>query len=162
MFGLRLLRRAGALVALLIAAAIGFVLWALLWPAPGHAPNISCVQVVPKYRKSCVRITGRVLYHTAFGRGHRAHVVLLSQQSVTLPAISSLEFPRLAFQPGGLGLGDWVTVIGRRTVGSHHEHDVHVNGFATSAMTVKCGKPGAHEPCVRLTPPTGPLPGSQS
>jgi hypothetical protein len=66
------------------------------------------------------------------------HVVLVSGSSVTLPGITSVELPRLRHSPSGFGFGDWVSVIGFTTTGSHGEEDLHAIGFSTGTTEVRC------------------------
>ena len=144
---LRLIKPLAKLALLLALAFVAFVAWGNFWPAPSHAPRIDCLSGlgVP-----CRTVSGRVLYHTAFGPDRRAHVVLMSRSSLTLPGITSLEFPRMRSQPGGLGIGDWISVTGQRTVGSHGEHDLHVRSFATSKIAMRCGDELRRFPCTRV------------
>jgi hypothetical protein len=140
----RLLKLAIKLALLLALAFVALVAWGNFWPAPGHAPRIDCP---PHLSDPCHVVSGRVLYHTAFGINHRAHVVLMSRSSVTLPGITSLELPRLRHQPPGFGFGDWVTVFGKRSRGAHGERDFHVRGFATAKVAMRCGEPFVRFPC---------------
>jgi hypothetical protein len=138
-----LLRKALKLGLLLVLALVAFVAWMLFWPAP-RVPRERC----PPMRPGCVAASGRVLYHTAFGPGRHAHVVLISGSSVTLPGIVSVELaPQLTHAPAGLGFGDWVSVYGVRKTGSHHEHDVHVEGLATTKVQIRCGVLGGRHIC---------------
>lgn len=143
----RLLKVALKLGLLLALAFVALVAWGNFWPAPRHAPRINCP---PHLFDPCRVVSGRVLYHTAFGINHRAHVVLMSRSSVTLPGITSIELPRLRKQPPGLGFGDWITVFGKGARGSHGERDFHVRGFATAEVAMRCGSPDVRFPCKRV------------
>jgi hypothetical protein len=135
-------------LALMLALAfVALVAWGNFWPKPSHAPRIDCL---PHLSNPCRAVTGRVLYHTAFGINHRAHVVLMSRSSVTLPGITSIELPELRTEPRGFGFGDWVTVIGQRAIGSHGEHDFHVRAFATAKVAMRCGDPFMRFACKRV------------
>ncbi len=144
---LRLLKLAIKLLVLLALAFVAFVAWGNFWPAPSHAPAINCP---PHLADPCHVVSGRVLYHTAFGVNHRAHVVLMSRSSVTLPGITSIELPRLRSEPPGFGIGDWITVFGKRARGGHGERDFHVRGFATMKVAMRCGTPDERFPCKRV------------
>ncbi len=132
------------LAVLLALAFVALVAWGNFWPRPHGAPHIACTA---GSHPGCRMVAGRVLYHTGFGPGRRAHVVLMSRSSVTLPGIVALEFPPVRRTPGGLGIGDWIAVLGLPETGSHHEHDLHVIGFATSTVTVRCGGPSNADAC---------------
>ena len=143
----RLAKLAVKLALLLALAFVAFVAWGNFWPAPSHAPLIDC----PAHSYDpCHEISGRVLYHTSFGPGRRAHVVLMSRSSITLPGITSLEFPHLRHTPAGLGVGDWISVTGQRKKGSHGEEDFHVRAFATAKVAMRCGDPVERYPCRRV------------
>jgi hypothetical protein len=129
-------------------AFVAFVAWGNFWPAPSHAPRIDCPA---RSYDPCRTISGRVLYHTSFGPGRRAHVVLMSRSSITLPGITSLEFPRLRSAPAGISVGDWISVTGQRKIGSHGEHDFHVKAFATAKVAMRCGNPVERFPCRSVT-----------
>jgi hypothetical protein len=144
----RLLKLAVKVALLLALTFVAFVAWGNFWPAPSHTPRTPCPPRQDGFR--CVRVSGRVFFHTGFGPGRRAHVVLLSRSSVTLPGITSLEFPRLRSEPKGLGIGDWVAVAGQRVVGSHGEDDVHVWSFATNAISVRCADPVVAATCEQI------------
>jgi hypothetical protein len=135
------------LLVVLAIAFVAFVAWGNFWPRPSQAPTIDCP---PHLTDPCRTVSGRVLYHTAFGINHRAHVVLMSRSSVTLPGITSVELPRLRKEPPGFGTGDWVTLIGKRARGGHGERDFHVRGFATAKVAMRCGDPFARFPCKRV------------
>jgi hypothetical protein len=143
----RLLKVALKLGLLLALAFVALVAWGNFWPAPSHAPRISCP---PHLSDPCRVVSGRVLYHTAFGINHRAHVVLMSRSSVTLPGITSIELPRLRNEPPGVGFGDWITVFGKEARGSHGERDFHAHGFATAEVAMRCGSPDVRFPCKRV------------
>jgi hypothetical protein len=145
---LRLIKPLVKLVLLLALAFVALVAWGNFWPAPSHAPRIKCP---PHLSDPCHVVSGRVLYHTAFGINHRAHVVLMSRSSVTLPGITSIELPRLRSEPPGFGFGDWITVIGKRARGAHGERDFHVRGFATAKVAMRCGSPFERFPCKPVT-----------
>lgn len=86
----------------------------------------------------CIEVSGRVVFDTNFSRDVRMHVVLASEASVSLPGLTSVELPPLSKHPPGFGFGDWVSVIGRRTQGSHGEWDIHAIGFETDDVEVRC------------------------
>lgn len=136
------------LALLLFLALVAFVAWGNFWPAPSRAPTTPCPPSKDGFK--CVKVAGRVVFHTSFGPRNRPHVLLLSQSSKTLPGITLLEFPRLRRAPAGIGLGDWITVAGQDVAGSHGEHDVHVWSFATSKVTVNCADPGVAWTCERI------------
>ena len=145
----RLLKLAIKLVLLLALAFVAFVAWGNFWPAPGHVPTVRC----PRHDGfHCVRVSGRVLYATRFGRGRRAHVIIMSRSSVTLPGITSLELPALRHKPRGLGLGDWIETAGQRTKGSHGEDDIHVWAFTSGSETISCADPSVAALCHRRMP----------
>lgn len=129
-------------------AFVAFVAWGNFWPAPSHAPSAPCPPRTDGF--ACVRLSGRVFFHTSFDRHNRAHVLLLSRSSRTLPGLTLLEFPRLRREPPGLGLGDWVTVAGQAATGSHGEHDVHVYAFATTRIGMRCADPRRSWTCKRF------------
>jgi hypothetical protein len=119
-----------------IAAALAAVLgWALFWPAPTLRPRINCSEAV---HYPCIRVSGRIVFHTRFAPKRRAHLVLISRDSITLPGVVSIEFPSLNNQPADLSTGSWLSAIGYRTTGSHGEQDVHVMGFETTSGTTIC------------------------
>jgi hypothetical protein len=66
---------------------------------------------------------------------------------VTLPGITSLEFPRVRSEPKGLGIGDWIAVSGQRAKGSHGESDIHVWAFTNGSETISCADPGVTADC---------------
>jgi hypothetical protein len=144
----RLVKLFVKLALLLALAFVAFVAWGNFWPKPSHAPTIPCPPRQDGFR--CVKLSGRVAFHTSFTLPHRAHLVLLSRSSKTLPGLTFLEFPRISRAPAGVGIGDWITVAGQSVVGSHHEHDVHVWAFATLKVAVRCADPRAAATCRRV------------
>ena len=143
----RLCKLALKLGLVLALAFVALVAWGNFWPTPSHAPRINC----PAHLSDpCHIVSGRVLYHTAFGINHRAHVVLMSRSSVTLPGITSIELPRLRSEPPGFGFGDWITVFGKRARGAHGERDFHVRGFATAKVAMRCGNLLKRFPCKQV------------
>ena len=148
MFVLWRLAKALIKLGLLLALAfVAFVTWGNFWPAPSHAPRIECRASA---YNPCRRVSGRVLFHTSFTAGHRAHVVLMSRSSVTLPGITSAELPRLRREPPGFGVGDWVTLTGARAKAGHGEREFQVGAFATSKVEMRCGDPFESSPCRRV------------
>lgn len=67
---LRLVKPLVKLMGLLALGFVALVAWGNFWPAPNHAPRINCP---PHLSDPCRVVTGRVLYHTAFGTNHRTH-----------------------------------------------------------------------------------------
>jgi hypothetical protein len=142
----RLARLAIKLALLLALAVVALVAWGNFWPAPSHMPVVPC----PKHAGfRCVRVSGRVLYSTRFGRDRRAHAIIMSRSSVTLPGVTSLELPALSRKPRGFGLGDWIEATGQRTKGSHGEDDIHVWAFTNGSETITCADPGVAAYCHR-------------
>jgi hypothetical protein len=134
------------LVLVFLVGFVALVAWGNFWPAPHRLPTVPCPQH-DGFR--CVRVSGRVLYSTWFGRGRRAHAIIMSRSSVTLPGITSLELPALARQPRGFGLGDWIAATGQRAKGSHGESDIHVWAFTNGSETISCADPGVAADCHR-------------
>lgn len=143
------LAKLGLKLALALALAfVAFVAWGNFWPGPSRTPPVPCPPHNDRVR--CVRLSGRVFFHTAFDPKDRAHVVLLSRSSKTLPGITLLEFPRLRHEPAGIGLGDWITVAGQNGAGSQGEHEVQVWSFSTSRVIVRCADPRVAWTCERI------------
>jgi hypothetical protein len=135
----RLLLRTGLAAGALLTILVAVGLWGIFWPPPTHAPRIRCDarSALPH----CVQISGRVLFHTRqLDNDRLEHVVLLSRTSVTLPGITSVEIPPLPRTPAGLGIGDWVSFIGYKTIGSHGEQDIHAMGLETADTVARCAR----------------------
>lgn len=141
----RLVKLGLKLVLALALAVAAFVAWALLWPAPHVRPE-RC----RGHLAGCAAASGRVLYHTSFGPGRRAHVVLISSRSTSLPGIVVGEFPaQMTHAPAGLGFGDWVSISGQPKIGSHHERDIHVLKLATAKLRIQCGVYNSRHLCTK-------------
>jgi hypothetical protein len=128
------------LVPLAVAAIVAFVLWAVLWPAPGGALRPRC----PPRVHRCTVVSGRVAFHESFGPRSRTHLVLLSTRSFSLPWTTLVEFSQLARTPPGVGLGDWVSIAGSIGHGQHGEHELHVITMVTSTARVHCKGVAVH------------------
>ena len=115
-----------------VALAIGLVpliavlafAWALLWPGPKDA-----LRCLPGDAAGCRAATGRVAWIPAKDRADRSrplHLVLISRQSVALPAITLVKIPTSMRPPGNPGVGRWVSVVGTLHRGSNGRPDLDV------------------------------------
>jgi hypothetical protein len=118
---LRIVRRLAAALVVLVVVAFAA---ALLLPVPDGLEPLRC----DKDRPRCSEASGRVLFIPSSDRSDERrplHLVLISKQSVSLPAISNVKLEPGMRPQDTPRIGTWVSVVGTERRGSRGFPSLH-------------------------------------